>query len=92
MLIRQDCAHSCFTCCGMKMFEFYNTVLRAKGKLVPFGDRYPMLKGETTTKRFVTTIHAVNSGIIKLAELVRAELICSRSVVMLNAALCTQHP
>ena len=82
----------CF-CCGLlpgPLFEFYNTVLRAKGgkvrsqiwncKLplthktfrcaqVPFGSRYPGLEGEVTTGRFVTTIHAINSGIIKLSVL-----------------------
>ena len=51
------------------MFEFYNTVLRAKGQQVPWGDRYPCLAGNLTTGRFVTTIHAVNSGIIKLSVL-----------------------
>ena len=42
------------------LFEFYNSVLRAKGGTVPFGDRYPALKGEQTSGRFVTTIHAVS--------------------------------
>ena len=42
------------------LFEFYNTVLRAKGGTVPFGNRYPALKGEHTGGRFVTTIHAVS--------------------------------
>jgi hypothetical protein len=51
------------------MFEFYNTVLRAKGQQVPWGDRYPCLAGNLTTDCFVTTIHAVNSGIIKLSAL-----------------------
>ena len=36
---------------------------------VPFGGRYPGLMGEVTTGRFVTTIHAINSGIIKLSVL-----------------------
>ena len=36
---------------------------------VPFGGRYPGLMGEVTTGRFITTIHAINSGIIKLSVL-----------------------
>ena len=51
------------------MFEFYNSSLRAKGGPVPFGNRYPALKNEITTGRFVTTIHAINSGIIKLSAI-----------------------
>ena len=42
------------------MYEFYNSVLRAKGDTIPWGDDYPMLRGERVTGRFVTTIHAVS--------------------------------
>ena len=38
------------------MFEFFNTVLRAKGGEVPFGGSYPSKAGEVTTGKFVTTI------------------------------------
>ena len=51
------------------MFEHYNNVLRACGKEIPFGNRYPGLRGENTAGRFVTSIHAINSGIIKLSTL-----------------------
>ena len=51
------------------MFEFYNTVLRAQGGKVPWGNRYPVLAGEETANRFVTTIHSINSGILKLSSL-----------------------
>ena len=51
------------------MFEFYNTALRAQGGKVPWGTRYPVLKGEETRGRFVTTIHSINSGILKLSNL-----------------------
>ena len=44
------------------MFEFYNSVLRAKGDTIPWGDAYPMLWGQRVTGRFVTTIHAVSSN------------------------------
>ena len=44
------------------MFEFYNSVLRAKGDTIPWGDAYPMLRGQRVTGRFVTTIHAVSSN------------------------------
>jgi hypothetical protein len=36
---------------------------------VPWGNRYPMLVGESTAGRFVTTIHSINSGILKLSQL-----------------------
>jgi tetratricopeptide (TPR) repeat protein len=51
------------------MFEFYNTALRAKGGAVPWGNRYPMLAGQDTGGRFVTTCHAINSGLLKLSAL-----------------------
>jgi hypothetical protein len=50
-------------------FEFYNTALRARGSDVPFGDRYPIMRGMHTAGRFVTTIHAINSGVLKLSVL-----------------------
>eukprot|EP01052_Picozoa_sp_SAG31_P022826 SAG31_NODE_1838_length_7128_cov_4.274125_3_plen_139_part_00 len=62
-------ADVCGTCSAGPMFEFYNNVLRAKGKEIPFGWQYPGEKGRVTTGRFVTTIHAINSGIVKLSTL-----------------------
>eukprot|EP01051_Picozoa_sp_SAG22_P007310 SAG22_NODE_510_length_9598_cov_6.080114_4_plen_700_part_00 len=49
------------------MFMLYNTVLRSmnSGGVVPFGS----LKGLHVEGRFVTTIHATNSGVIKLSRL-----------------------
>ena len=51
------------------LFEMYNSVLRAQGDVIPWGNSYPMEKGMRVTGRFVTTIHAVNSGILKLSTL-----------------------
>eukprot|EP01052_Picozoa_sp_SAG31_P036907 SAG31_NODE_4674_length_3042_cov_1.371390_2_plen_594_part_01 len=51
------------------MFLFYNTVLRSRGRAVPYGNSYPTIKGENTAGRFVTTLHAINSGILKLSYL-----------------------
>ena len=56
------------------MFELYNAVLRAFGNLDPmnqglvpeYASIYP---GESVRGRFVTTIHAINSGVQKLARL-----------------------
>ena len=36
---------------------------------MPWGNRYPILANEDTSSKFVTTIHAVNSGILKLSVL-----------------------
>ena len=51
------------------MFEFYNTALRAVGGMISGGSRYPMQDGMDTAGRFVTTMHAVNSGLLKLSTL-----------------------
>lgn len=53
-------------------FELYNTVLRAKAGKLPAGPGYPRKAGDTdgnTGGKFVTTIHAVTSGIIKLSKI-----------------------
>eukprot|EP01052_Picozoa_sp_SAG31_P010372 SAG31_NODE_567_length_14028_cov_4.022328_11_plen_268_part_00 len=58
------------------MFEFYNTALRARGGKVPWGNHYPLLEGEDTSGRFVTSIHSINSGIIKLSALTPVVTVC----------------
>eukprot|EP01051_Picozoa_sp_SAG22_P031235 SAG22_NODE_12540_length_438_cov_1.345133_1_plen_61_part_10 len=37
------------------MFLFYNTVLRARGGIVPYGDVYPTTKGADTAGRLACT-------------------------------------
>eukprot|EP01051_Picozoa_sp_SAG22_P016733 SAG22_NODE_2424_length_2587_cov_1.512058_2_plen_754_part_01 len=54
------------------MFEFYNTVLRTRGTIVGEGSRYPYQKEGTDGKTadcFITTLHSVTSGILKLSSL-----------------------
>eukprot|EP01051_Picozoa_sp_SAG22_P011676 SAG22_NODE_1146_length_5374_cov_7.602654_3_plen_696_part_01 len=64
-------------CIGMRlytgpMFSLYNTVLRAFGNdahpgFVP--DYLSNFAGESVSNRFVTTVHCINSGILKLSRL-----------------------
>ena len=54
------------------MFDLYNTALRAYGNAdkpgyVPMRGRID--PGESVANRFVTTIHAINSGVLKLSKL-----------------------
>ena len=50
------------------MFELFNTVLRAKASHLKPGGRYPRAAGDetdgNTAGKFVTTIHAITSGIV----------------------------
>ena len=52
------------------MFMLYNTVLRAmatKSKTVEYGG--PSMLGKSVEKKFTTTLHGINSGVIKLSRM-----------------------
>ena len=54
------------------MFVFFNTVLRARGRTVDWDSpagRYPVRAGSRVDGRFVTTIHSIASGVLKLCQL-----------------------
>eukprot|EP01052_Picozoa_sp_SAG31_P010641 SAG31_NODE_588_length_13820_cov_47.352452_3_plen_732_part_00 len=54
------------------MFVFYNTVLRARGGTVDWespAKRYPIQFNANVAGKFVTTIHSIASGVLKLSHL-----------------------
>ena len=58
--------------CAGPMFVFYNTVLRAGGARVDWDSaagEYPCERGGEVTRRFVSTIHCISSGVLKLGRL-----------------------
>jgi tetratricopeptide (TPR) repeat protein len=52
------------------MFVFYNTMLRARGQRITweFPNRYPVSYNAVVAGKFITTIHAISSGILKLGR------------------------
>eukprot|EP01052_Picozoa_sp_SAG31_P008868 SAG31_NODE_455_length_15433_cov_4.248728_3_plen_77_part_00 len=69
------------------MFEAYNTVLRAyaNDKTVPEYSALLKWRGLPVKNRFTSTIHAINSGILKLSRFQVYICLWLRSVILGHA-------
>ena len=72
MIATQPCSHNAVVCGGSAgpCFILYNGVLRAmaSGGVLKFGRTFQHMIGWSVNGRFTTTLHCINSGVIKMSR------------------------